>query len=82
MIAGCCGGRGPRRLFGIAAPVLPGVLLVLLPKCPLCLAAWLGVVMGAGWAESAVGWVREVLVVSWLVGVLGLVWGWRSNSWK
>ena len=37
------GHRAPsaRRLFGAAASVVPGVLLALFPKCPLCLAAWL-----------------------------------------
>ena len=46
MTAQCCTGGGPsrrlaRRLSGAAASILPGAVLMLLPKCPLCLAAWL-----------------------------------------
>ncbi len=40
----CCSGEASsralaRRLSGAAAPLLPGAMLVLLPKCPLCLAS-------------------------------------------
>src|SRR5262245_19828774 len=31
----------------MTASILPGALLVLLPKCPLCLAAWLTLAIGA-----------------------------------
>jgi hypothetical protein len=79
MTGRCCTGEGlwrriARRLSGGAACMLPGAALVLLPKCPLCLAAWLAVVTGAsvpaGWAAG----VRGVIVVFWIAAVAQLIW--------
>ncbi|HVT91904.1 MAG TPA: hypothetical protein VHD76_03600 [Bryobacteraceae bacterium] len=43
-------------------PILPAVLLVLLPKCPLCLGAWFGLFGALG-------------VGSWIAGVWGVPLG-------
>ena len=77
----CCTGEGPsrplaRRLSGAAASVLPGAVLVLLPKCPLCLAAWLTVATGIGISAAAVAWVRGLIVVFWVAAV-ALVVAWK-----
>jgi hypothetical protein len=77
MTAQCCTGGGPSRrlaprLSGIAASILPGAVLVLLPKCPLCLVAWLALTAGIGVSAAAVAWVRGLIVVVW-VGGLALV---------
>jgi hypothetical protein len=74
MIAQCCAGGGPsrrlaRRLYGAAASILPGALLVLLPKCPLCLAAWLSVATGIAVPAAAVARVRGLIVVFWAAAV-------------
>jgi hypothetical protein len=74
MIAQCCTGGGPsrrlaRRLSGVAASILPGALLMLLPKCPLCLAASLALVAGIGVSAAAAAWVRGLIVVFWVAGV-------------
>lgn len=67
MTGQCCTG-GPasrhlaRRLSRAAASILPGAVLVLLPKCPLCLAAWLTAAAGVGISAGA-AWVRTILVV-------------------
>jgi uncharacterized membrane-anchored protein len=42
---------------------------MLLPKCPLCLAAWLGLVAGIGVSATAAAWVRGVIVVIWAAAV-------------
>jgi hypothetical protein len=66
----CVGGPASRRLARLlsraAASILPGAVLVLLPKCPLCLAAWLTVVTGIGFSAAGAVWVRGVLVVFWV----------------
>ena len=74
MTARCCaagGGRSrslARRLFG-AGSMAPGLLLVLLPKCPLCLAAWLTMATGISIPGAAAAGVRGVIVVFWVAGV-------------
>jgi hypothetical protein len=69
--AQCCTGGGPsaRRLSGAAASILPGAVLVLLPKCPLCLAAWLTVVTGIAVPAAAVAPVRGLILVFWVAAV-------------
>jgi hypothetical protein len=71
MAGQCCVGgsasrRLARRLSMAAASILPGAVLVLLPKCPLCLAAWLTVVTGIGFSAVAAAWVRGMLLVFWV----------------
>ena len=51
-----------RRFFEAAGCVLPGVMIALLPKCPVCLAAWLAVA-GVGLSASAAGVLRTLLLV-------------------
>jgi hypothetical protein len=41
----------------------------LLPKCPLCLAAWLTVVTGVGFSAAGAAWLRGMLVVFLVVAV-------------
>jgi hypothetical protein len=43
--------------------------LVLLPKCPLCLAAWLTVVTGVGFPAAAAARVRGLIVILWVAAV-------------
>jgi hypothetical protein len=62
MIGQCCRNRARRRA-GFAASILPGTALVLLPKCPLCLAAWLGVVTGVGVSAAAAAYLRGAIVI-------------------
>jgi hypothetical protein len=58
----CCRGEGrPRRLA--AASMLPGAALVLLPKCPLCLAAWLGV------SAMSAAYLRPGIAVLWVAAM-------------
>ena len=71
MTAPCCTGEGPsrrlaRRRAGAAASVLPGAVLLLLPKCPLCLAAWLAAIAGVGVPAAAAANVRQLIVVVWV----------------
>jgi hypothetical protein len=62
-----------RRWFRISGSVLPGALAVILPKCPLCIAAWLaastGVALPAIFADS----IRPALVIASVVSVALLI---------
>jgi hypothetical protein len=81
MIGQCCiAMRAPhplaRRFSKATASILPGALLVLLPKCPLCLAAWLTVATGVSFSAAGAAWLRESIVPLW-IAVLGLMI-WRA----
>jgi len=79
MTGRCCTGEGSsrrlvRRLSGAAGSLLPGAALMLLPKCPLCLAAWLTVATGLGVSAGAAARVRGLIVIFWVAAVtLGAV---------
>ena len=60
----CCGPGKPRRLAGVAGSVIPAAVLVLLPKCPACLAAWLAVGAGIGISMPAAARLRGGILVS------------------
>lgn len=51
-----------RRCLDAASWVGPGAALVLIPKCPMCLAAYIGMVSGVVLPFSAAAWVRVALI--------------------
>ena len=69
----CTGGAGwprpTRRLSRAVASILPGAALVLLPKCPLCLAGWLTAATGIGFSATGAEWASGVAVVLWIAAV-------------
>lgn len=52
-----------RRGVDIAGYVVPSAVLALLPKCPLCLAAYLALGTGLGITVSAAAHLRTLLLV-------------------
>ncbi|HEY1339946.1 MAG TPA: hypothetical protein VGF59_20680 [Bryobacteraceae bacterium] len=74
----CLAGRGrrllPRRLSRATASILPAALLMLLPKCPLCLAAWLTVATGVTFSTAGAMWLRWSLVLLWIGALLLMIW--------
>ena len=55
---------GVRRAWRGAQWVFPTALMVLMPKCPMCVAGYLVLFTGVGMSVSTAGWIR--------IGVLGL----------
>lgn len=47
----------------VARSVLPAVILVLLPKCPVCIAAYIAMVTGIGLSLPVAAHLRTLLVV-------------------
>lgn len=69
----CCESPRPkaRRGLELAGSVVPAEILVLLPKCPACIAAYLALGAGIGVAVSTAAYLRILLVA---VCVMCLAW--------
>jgi hypothetical protein len=65
MTAPCC----VRRVSGVTASILPGALLAILPKCPLCLAGWLTLATGVSFSEAGAAWLRGSLIAFWITAL-------------
>ena len=73
MNAGCCtGGTAARRFF---PAILPAVLLAVLPKCPLCFAAWIAAATGVALPTFLAPWTKVLAIamctlfaVLWIAG--------------
>ena len=69
MTGRCCTGGRPsrrlaRRLSEGAASLLPGAVLALLPKCPLCLVAWIAACTGVALPTMVASSVRPSLLIA------------------
>jgi hypothetical protein len=62
-----------RRVREVSAWVLPSAGLVLLPKCPACLAAYVALWTGFGLSLSAATWLRWVLLFLYVASLLFLI---------
>ena len=79
-MSACCdaaGGRRPpvavRRVGEIFAWVVPGAILVLVPKCPACLAAYGTLWTGLGLSLSTATYLRWVLLFLCVASLLILI---------
>ncbi len=57
----CCQGR--KRSTGAVAWLVPGSLLVLMPKCPVCLAGYVALFTGVGLSVPTASRLRLALIV-------------------
>ncbi len=81
MVAGARDARARgfvRRGVNISGWTVPGVMLVLLPKCPACLAAYVAIGTGIGISVGAAAYLRTGLVVV-CVGMLGALGAMRAR---
>lgn len=65
-----------------ARMLLPGILLVLIPKCPLCLAAWIALGTGIGISFTVATWLRWGLIAICVVSLCYLIFKSTVHLWK
>jgi hypothetical protein len=53
----------PRRCADVLGWIIPGVIMAMLPKCPMCLAAYIAIWTGVGISLSAAAHLRMSLLV-------------------
>jgi hypothetical protein len=70
----CCVRRrdGVRKSRGVAAWLVPGGLLVLMPKCPVCLAGYGAAATGLGLSVPAASGLRVALIALCCLSLLFL----------
>mgnify|MGYP007076044265 CR=1 FL=1 len=62
--------------------LLPGILLMLIPKCPLCLAAWIAVGTGIGISFTVAAWLRWSLIAIGIISLCYLIFKSTVQLWK
>lgn len=79
----CCQSHGRARMVsrsrGFAGWIVPGAVLALVPKCPLCIAAYLALVTGMGISISAAARLRWGVVIACLAW---LTWMVARRAWR
>jgi hypothetical protein len=62
--------------------VTPTAVLVLMPKCPMCLAAYVTAVTGASMSVASAGWVRTGLIAASVTAWVWLALGVVRRRWR
>jgi len=55
--------KGFRRMLELFRLLIPGAILVLLPKCPACFAAYIAIGTGIGISISTAAYIKMLLIV-------------------
>lgn len=73
----CCAARtsttNTRRATGLAGAVLSGIPLLLMPKCPLCVAAYVTLLTGASVSTATAGQLRTGILVLCILLATGFI---------
>ena len=78
----CCQPHSLRKGFTIGKWVAPGAALLLIPKCPLCVVAYVAAVTGMGLSFSAAHNLRLGLIAVSLAAIAYLLIRWLLVNWQ
>jgi hypothetical protein len=81
MSATCCTSAA-RRVWRSASWVAPTAVLLLVPKCPMCLAAYVVAATGMSVSLSTAGWLRTGLIGASVAVLLALSCGVARRWWR
>ncbi len=70
-----------RRAGGAAGWIVPGITLLLIPKCPLCLAAYVAVATGIGLSLPVAAFLRMALLIVCVSALALALRGWLRRCW-
>jgi hypothetical protein len=77
MSAACC--AVPARRWAGAGGSLSGLCLLLVPKCPACIAAYVALFTGAGIAAPVAEYLRPALVCLFAISSIAWTMTWRGH---
>jgi hypothetical protein len=81
----CCGPSGrtfARRCRGVAGWVVPASVLALMPKCPMCVAAYVAMGTGFGMSVSAASYLRTSMLALSAIGLVYLAAKTARRYWR
>ena len=61
-----------RRAVDLVAWIVPGAILALIPKCPICLAAYIALWTGLGLSVAAAANLRVLLIIVCVISLIFL----------
>jgi len=71
-----------RRILQFAKWFTPGAILILIPKCPLCIVAYVAAITGIGLSIPAATGLRMGLISASIAGIAYLVLGPLLRRWR
>ncbi|PWU00044.1 MAG: hypothetical protein C5B52_09750 [Bacteroidetes bacterium] len=60
---------GIKNWFGFTGRIIPGILLIIMPKCPICFAAYFSLVSGVGISFANAKMLRIFLIIACIISI-------------